>query len=114
MYYAKKFILLLLRAFIILTIFLVMVVSGFIWNKSFRDLVLEKQESLSGYDVSIGSVESSRDFLSIKNFRVSKAQREIVKGDEIYLYYGGADKVIGLATANLDQWLQYLKKECRH
>ncbi len=83
MYYAKKFILLLLRAFIILTIFLVMVVSGFIWNKSFRDLVLEKQESLSGYDVSIGSLESSRDFLSIKNFRVSKAQREIVKGDEI-------------------------------
>ena len=39
---------------------------------------------------------------------------QAVIGNRLLIYYGGADKVIGLATANLDQWLQYLKKECRH
>jgi len=34
----------------------------------------------------------------------------VLVGDELYVYYGGADKVIGLATINMNDLLEELKK----
>ena len=33
----------------------------------------------------------------------------VVKGDELYVYYGAADTVIGLATCKLNDLLDYLE-----
>jgi hypothetical protein len=41
------------------------------------------------------------------DFDVSKALRS-VKG-KVYVYYGAADHVIGLATCNLDELLEYAR-----
>lgn len=37
----------------------------------------------------------------------------VVKDGILYVYYGTADKHIGLATANFDELIKYLDKECR-
>ena len=36
----------------------------------------------------------------------------VVVNGTLYVYYGGADKYIGVATAELDELLDYLEKEC--
>lgn len=37
----------------------------------------------------------------------------VVKDGTLYVYYGCADKYVGLATANFEELLQYLLTECR-
>lgn len=37
----------------------------------------------------------------------------VAKDNTLYVYYGCADKYIGLATCKLDEFLDYLVKECR-
>ena len=37
----------------------------------------------------------------------------VVKDDTLFVYYGCADKYIGLATCNFTEFVEYLYKECR-
>ena len=37
----------------------------------------------------------------------------VVKDGTLYIYYGCADKYVSLATANFEELISYLDKECR-
>ena len=37
----------------------------------------------------------------------------VVKDNTLYVYYGCADKYIGLATCEYDKFIKYLWEECR-
>jgi predicted GH43/DUF377 family glycosyl hydrolase len=37
----------------------------------------------------------------------------VVKNNTLYVYYGCADKYIGLATVEFDKFVEYLAKDCK-